>query len=180
MRIFQIGAFSDWLQTGFRLVSDWHEEFHIASSDFRLLQIPSDSFRFISDRQSFKKTFQISNLENLFQIVVWKIVKISDSVFTFQIASDSWELSVRECCQWDCLCRGGERCLRHINRGGGVSVMDRPGETYGGRSWQPGETDGGCGIGGQNLQEGDEGGSRWIRGQSRHRLLLFLGQGTYR
>ena len=37
MNIFQIGAFfrlySDWFQTGFRLVSDWHEEFRIVSSD---------------------------------------------------------------------------------------------------------------------------------------------------
>ena len=36
---------SDWFQIGFRLVSDWHEEFQITPSDFRLLQIASDSFQ---------------------------------------------------------------------------------------------------------------------------------------
>ena len=70
LKIFQIGAFfrlaSDWFQTGFRLVSDWHEEFQIVSSDFRFLQI---AFRFISGWSE-------------------KIVKTSDFVFTFQIASD--------------------------------------------------------------------------------------------
>ena len=45
LKISHIGAFSYWLQTGFRLVSDWHEEFQIASSDFRLLHISSDSFQ---------------------------------------------------------------------------------------------------------------------------------------
>ena len=46
LKIFHIGAFSDWLQTGFMLVPDCHEEFQIMSSDFRLLQI---AFRLLSN-----------------------------------------------------------------------------------------------------------------------------------
>ena len=67
--IFQIGEFSNWIQTGFRMVSYWHKGFQIVSSDLILLQI---DFRLISD--SFQNGL--------------KIVKTSDFVFTFQIASD--------------------------------------------------------------------------------------------
>ena len=56
MKIFQVGAFSYWLETGFRLVSDRHDEFQIVSSDFRLLQI---AFRFISDWSEKSSKLQI-------------------------------------------------------------------------------------------------------------------------
>ena len=45
---------SDWFQTGFRLVSDWYEEFQIASSYFRFLQIASDSFQTGSPKKKFR------------------------------------------------------------------------------------------------------------------------------
>ena len=68
---------SDCLQTGFRLVSDWHKEFHIASSDFILLQISPDSFQTgslkngISDWQSEKIIFQTGSLKiKSFQTVI--------------------------------------------------------------------------------------------------------------
>ena len=47
--------FPDWLHTGFRLVLDWHEEFQILSSYFRLLQ---NAFIFISDCSDNRKNFR--------------------------------------------------------------------------------------------------------------------------
>ena len=112
-----------------------------------------------------------------------KLLNISDFVFTFQIASDSWELAVRECCRWYCLGRGGERC-RHHRQGGGVSAMDRPVEMDWGCDRQPGDTDGGCNGGSQTCREGNGGFHRRSLGQRRrlqsYRLPLVIGQSTYR
>ena len=186
-------------QIGFRLVSDWFQigtknfRLRLQISDcFRLLQIDSDWFRLIqidSDwfiliqihlRIAVLKKIRLALWKKSFQTVVWKIVKVLDFFFIFLIASDSWELSVYECRSYYCLHRGGERCLRHIHQGGGEAVTDRPGDMDGVRSWQPGETDGGCGVGGQKIQEGNEGGRWRIWGQNRQRLLIFLGRSTYR
>ena len=87
---------SDWfvLQIGFILVSDW---FQIGRNNFRLRLQISDFFRLLQIHfrlAVFKKNVSEWQSEKSFQTLVWKMVKTSDFVLIFQIASDWLELEV--------------------------------------------------------------------------------------